>query len=187
MGDQPTRKRQRFLLHLAGGLIGGLLGLVLVGCTTGFQRPADPSEIQAPARLAAWHLALGESRMLQGRYRAAQRECDLVLAEYPGWADDQALLLLGMVLIHPGNPEQDVPQAAVCFQRLVDRYPGSDGVAAARTWLAMIAQLDENQRIIKSLANTSAVLEKQLKTEKDKRLHLEERLQQMKAIDLTME
>jgi len=180
--------RQCLLLHLAGGLIGGLLGLVLVGCVTDFNRPAaDASGIQAPARLAGWHLALGECRLLQGDYSAAQRECHTVLAEYAGWVDDQALLLLGMVLIHPDNPEQDAPQAAVCFQRIVDRYPESHGVAAARTWLAMIAQLDENQRIIKNLANTSAVLEKQLKTEKNKRHRLEERLQQMKAIDLTME
>ena len=187
MGDQPTRMRQRLLLHLAAGLIGGLFCLVWVGCVTDFKRPPDALENQAPARLAGWHLALGECRLLQGDYPAARRECHTVLAEYAGWVDDQALLLLGMVLIHPDNPEQDVLQAAACFQRIVDHYPDSHEVAAARTWLAMITRLDENERIIKSLANTSAVLEKQLKTEKNKRNRLEERLQQMKAIDLTME
>lgn len=187
MGDQPTRKRQRLLLHLAAGLIGGLLCLFAVGCATGFQSPADPPKNQAPARLAARHLAQGEYRLLHGDYAAARMASETVLAQYAGRVDAQALLLLGMVLIHPGNPEQDIQQAAVCFQRIVDHYPDSDGVAAARTWLALIAHLEENRRIVQSLANTSTVLEKQLKTEKDKRIRLEERLQQMKAIDLTME
>lgn len=187
MGDQPTRMRQRLLLHLAAGLMGGLLCLLSIGCTTGFDRPPEPQEIEAPARLAARHLAQGEYRLLQGDYAAARTACETVLARYAGWADDQALLLLGMVLIHPDNPEQDVQRAAVCFERLVDRHPESGEVAAARTWLALIARLEEDQRLVQRLASTSTVLEKQLRTEKGKRLRLEERLQQMKAIDLTVE
>jgi hypothetical protein len=107
--------------------------------------------------------------------------------QYPGRSNDQALYLMGMVLVHPENPEQDIQQAAVCFQGIVDRYPGSNLVAASQTWLALIDQLKENHGTVERLENASAALEKQLKNEKSKRVRLEKRLQQMKAIDLTVE
>jgi tetratricopeptide (TPR) repeat protein len=180
MGAKPTRKWKRFLLYLAGCLIGALL---IGSCTAGIFYPEDRN----PSITAARHLALGECRLLQGDYAAARWECDAILEQFPGQADDRALYLLGMVLVHPDNPMQDIDQAAACFQRIVDRHPNSDLVAAAQTWLAIIARLEENDRVVARMETASAALEQRLNAEKDQRLRLEERLQQMKAIDLTVE
>ena len=180
MGHKPTRKRQRFYLHLAGCLMAGFF---LTGCATVLPGPGD----QAPDRIAALHLAQGECRLQQGDFEAARRECDIVLTQYPDRSNDQALYLLGMVLVHPDNPRQDFQQAVICFQDIIGRYPDSGLVAASQTWLALIAQLEARQRTVEDLEGASASLKKQLKDEKDKRIRLEERLQQMKAIDLTVE
>jgi hypothetical protein len=94
---------------------------------------------------------------------------------------------MGMVLVHPENPGQDLQQATVCFRDILTRYPGSDLRTASRTWLALISQLEENRRTVEQLESKSAILNKQVKEEQDQRLRLEERLQQMKTIDLTVE
>jgi hypothetical protein len=60
-------------------------------------------------------------------------------------------------------------------------------VAAAETWLALIDRLEENEQFMERMQTTSLALEQQLKVEKRKRIQLEERLQQMKAIDLNLE
>jgi len=181
MGHKPTRKRQRFHVYIAGCLIGGLL---CMSCATGaFHAPGD----QDPAIIAERHLALGECRLQQGDFEAARRQCDTILARYPGRSDDQALYLLGMVLVHPDNPSQDIQQAAACFQDIVARYPDSDLRTASRTWLALISQLEESRHTVERLESTSATLKMQVKEEQDQRLRLEERLQQMKTIDLTVE
>jgi outer membrane protein assembly factor BamD (BamD/ComL family) len=181
MGHKPTRKRQRFHLYIAGCLIGGLL---FMSCATGAKRP--PANYD-PAVIAERHLAIGECRLQQGNFEAARRECDIILTQYPGRSDDQALYLMGMVLVHPENPGQDIQQAAARFQGIVDRFPDSDLVAASQTWLALIAQLEKNHDTVERLGIASTALEKQLKDEKSKRIRLEKRLQQMKTIDLTVE
>ena len=145
MGHKPTRKRQRFHLYLAGCLIGGFLCL---SCATGTIRPI---RAQDPAIIAERHLARGECRLRQGDFEAARRECDTILTRYPGRSEDQALYLMGMVLVHPDNPGQDLQQATVCFRDIVARYPGSDLGTASRTWLALISQLEENRRTVEQL------------------------------------
>ena len=180
MGHKPTRKRQRFHLYLAGCLMAGFF---IMGCATVLSSPGD----QDPDRIAARHLAQGKCRLQRGNFEAAQQECNTVLTQYSGSSDDQALYLLGMVLVHPDNPRQDLQQAVNCFQDIVGRYPDSDLVVASQTWLALIAQLEARQRLVEDLESASATLEKQLKDEKAKRIRLEERLRQLKAIDLTVE
>ena len=180
MGHKPTRKRQRFHFYIAGCLT---VGILFIGCATGLFGPGDRN----PKVIAERHLAQGECRLQLGDFEAAQQECDTILTQYPGWFDDQVFYLMGMVLVHPNNPLQDLHKAGVCFRGIVEHYPDSGLVAASQTWLALIAQLEARQRTVEDLESASAVLKKQLKDEKDKRIRLEERLQQMKAIDLTVE
>jgi len=181
MGHKPARKRKRFLLYLAGGLMGGLL---LGACTIG--RP--PMESHAPPLSDTRRILLeGDVLLLEGEYEAARREACLQLERFPGQADDRAFYLLGMVWVHPGNPRQDIHRADVCFRRIEDRYPDSPLLAATTTWRALIAQLGENEQSLAQMRTASLALKQQLKAETAKRRLLEERLQQMKAIDLNLE
>jgi hypothetical protein len=192
MGNKPTRKWKRFLLHLAVGLMGVFL---VGGCATGqvIHSPASPTSAPAihsqdsPASAAAQHLSQGEFLLLSGDYEAAQRQSCILLEQYAGQADDQALFLAGLVWIHPDNPNQNNHLADICFGRVVDQHPDSPLVAASETWRAMIGRMEEKEQMIERLAKVSLALEKQLKAEKDNRLRLEERLQKMKAIDLNQE
>lgn len=180
MGHKPTRKRQRVYLHLAGCLT---VGILFMGCATGVFGPRD----QDPSVMAARHIVQGKCRLQSGDFEAARQECDTILTQYPGRLDDQAFYLMGMVLVHPDNPRQDLHKAAACFRGIVAHYPDSALVAASQTWLALISQLDESQRMVERLETTAADLKKHVKAGQDQRRRLEKRLQQMKAIDLTVE
>ena len=125
MGHKPARKRKRFLLYLAGGLMGGLL---LGACTIG--RPPIGNHA-SPLSETGRHLLEGDVLLLEGEYEAARREACLQLERFPGQADDRAFYLLGMVWVHPDNPRRDIHRADVCFRRIEDRYPDSPLLAAA--------------------------------------------------------
>lgn len=160
-----------------------MAGFVLWGCAAGSAPPGQPGLYAT----AAHHLTLGECRLRKGDYQGARRESDLVLGRFPGRADDRALHLLGMVLVHPDNPEGDLSSSEDCFQRILDHHPDSPLVAAAQTWLALIALLEDRNRTIARMETTVPALEQRLKAEAQRRRQLEERLQQMKAVDLTIE
>lgn len=159
-----------------------MVSFLVGGCAAPYRHP--PVE-RDPEIIAARHLATGKYRLMQGDYEAARKEADTVLALYSDSMEDQALHLLGMVLIHPNNPGQDTQQALDCFQRIVNLYPNSEVAADASTWIAVIAEMEAKNRLVESLENDASVLEQKLNTEKRKRISLEERLQQMKVIDLT--
>jgi len=180
MGHKPTRKRKRFLLYIAGCLMGSFL---VCGCTTGMPITGD----HRPATAAARHLSEGEFMLRTGDYESARKESCILLEQFAGQMDDRALYLLGLVWVHPDNPQQDTYRADICFRRIVDQYSESPLVAASETWLAWIARLEQNEQFVERLKSTSQALEKRLKAEEGKRIQLEERLQQMKAIDLNME
>lgn len=180
MGHKPTRNRKRFLLYLAGGLIGVLM---VCGCTAGLSLPDN----RLPTGAATQHLSQGEFMLLSGDYESARKESCMLLEQFAGQVDDRALYLLGLVWIHPDNPQQDTHLADICFRRIVDQHAESPLVAAAETWLALIARLEENEQFVERMQTTSLALEERLKVEERKRIQLEERLQQMKAIDLNLE
>lgn len=180
MGHKPTRKRKRFLLYLAGCLMGGFL---VWGCTTGMPSP----RVHKPDNPAAQHLAQGEFMLLTGDYEGARKESCILLEQFAGQVDDRALYLLGLVWVHPQNPQQDTHRADICFRRIVDQHSESPLVAASETWLAWIARLEHHEQFVEHLKMTSRALEQRLKVEEGKRIQLEARLQQMKAIDLNLE
>jgi hypothetical protein len=181
MGHKPIRQRKRFLLYLAGGLMGVLL---LGACTIG---PPPIGNHAPPLADIGRHIEEGDVLLLQGDYEAARREACLQLERFPGQADDRAFYLLGMVWVHPDNPRRDIHRADVCFRRIEDRYPDSPLLAGATTWRAVIAQLEENEQSLAQMQTASLALKQQLKAEAAKGRLLEERLQQMKAIDLNLE
>jgi hypothetical protein len=122
-----------------------------------------------------------------GDYDAAHRDACVLLDQFNGQADDQALYLLGMVWIHPDNPRQDLGLADTYYRRIIDQYPDSSLVAASRTWRAVIADMEEHRRLTKQMETTSLALQQQLENEVNRRIQMEERLQQMKAIDLDLQ
>lgn len=179
MGNKPTRRGKRLFLHLAGFLI---VGLLLWSCTAGIP-PASRTDFPS----VECYLFMGKSLLARGDYAGAREQAEHVLEQFPGHADDQALYLRGMVLVHPANPQGDPRAAAAAFRRLVIGSPDSPLVAGARTWLALIAGLEHRDRAAERLKAQNQTLQEQLSDETKKRLKLEERLQQMKAVDLTVE
>ena len=179
MGNKPTRRRKRLHVHLAGFLI---LAFLLAGCTAGLRPPWQEDRPSATR-----HLILGECLLAKGDYSGARKQAEYVLQRFPGQADDRALHLMGMVLLHPANPQGDTQTGAQAFHRLVSHYPESPLVAEAQTWLAIANRLAESERSRVQLESENRSLQKRINAETDKRQQLEERLQQMKAVDLTVE
>jgi hypothetical protein len=152
------------------------------GCAAGL---APPLQLDRPSAIR--HLDLGECLLAQGDYAGARHQAEQVLEQFPGQADDRALHLEGMALVHPANPQADLQAGAEAFRRIVSHHPDSPLVVEARSWLAVIDQLAANQQAQERLEGDKRALEARLAVEKDKRRKLEERLQQMKAIDLSVE
>ena len=182
MGHESARARQCFYVHLAGCLMGAFL-IITAGC----QPKPLPTGGQSLAAEVDQRLSRGAIMLQNGDYDAARRESHLILNHFPGQADDEALYLLGLAWVHPDNPRQDIRQADRFFRRIVDEHPHSTLITAAQTWLALIAWTEECQKNRAQMETTSLKLKQQLKVEATKRNQLEERLQQMKAIDLNME
>lgn len=180
MGNKSVRKWKHLCLYLAGCLT---ICLVLGSCVAGLSWPQD----RRLATSTAHHLSRGETMLLNGDYGAAHKESCLLLEQFAGQADDQALYLLGMIWIHPDNPRQDLRLADSYYRRIIVHYPESSLVAASRTWRAVIASMKEHRQITEKMETTSLALRQQLKSEANRRIQLEERLQQMKAIDLDLQ
>lgn len=179
MGRKSTRKGERLYVQLAGFLI---FVFLVGGCAAGL---APPLQLDRPS--AVRHLVLGECLLAQGDYAGARHQAEHVLQQFPGQADDRALHLKGMALVHPANPQADIQTGAKAFRRIVSNHPDSPLVVEAQSWLAVISQLAENRQVQERLETEKQALEARLAVEKDKRRKLEERLQQMKAVDLSVE
>lgn len=180
MGDKPARKGQRFCLHFAACLTTALL---LWGCAGGRPSTAAPWQVSTPVR----HLTLSECLLMKGDYDGARQQAQIVLERFAGEADDRALLLLGMARVHPDNPQRDVQGAGGAFRRIVKDYPLSPLVVDARNWLALIDRMADCAHTVSQMAAAVDELEKRLAQETERRRQLEKRLQQMKAVDLTID
>ena len=76
-----------------------------------------------------------------GAVAAAQRVLSLSPRRPP---EDDALLTLGLIYAHPGNPKKDFTKSLEFFRRLVKEYPTSHSAEQGKIWIGM---LQENEKL----------------------------------------
>ena len=174
MGREPAGKGQRFLLHLAVGL----MGVFLIGGCRHFEAQTTPIE-----------------HLLQ-QAEACRRQQNFVCAdELLTPTSDQAITpddprviyLAGLVAADARNPARDLPAARYYFQRVVQNHPASPLAFDAAVWVGLLDELGSRAEALGRLQNANDRLQQEVGDHKAHLRRMEKRLERLKAVDLSLE
>lgn len=102
-------------------------------------------------------LVNSQKLLSQGNYEGALKENQRVLSLYGQHIlGDEALLNMGLIYAHPGNPKRDNGKAMFFFNKLTKEFPQSPFADQARIWLGMLL---ENQRLNQTVEKLQEVIE----------------------------
>ena len=126
-------------------------------------------------------LARNQKLLVRGDFEGFSKETQKVLSlsgsQPPA---DDALLNLGMVFVHPGNPKKDYGKSLGFFRKLLKDFPQSPWAEQARIWIAV---LQENEKVIQSNEKLTQTNEKL--TQANEKLN--EMIEKSKQIDIEIE
>jgi outer membrane protein assembly factor BamD (BamD/ComL family) len=90
------------------------------------------------------YLLRSQQRIAAGDYTGAVEENRKVLSIFAGGSlGDEALFNIGTIYIHYGNPAKDYKKSLESFERLINDYPQSPLLEKARTWVAMLREMEK--------------------------------------------
>ena len=127
MGNQRARQRKHFLFCLACCII---LLLGHGGCLY------YPEKWKSEE-----HLALSKHYMERGNFKASLKESQTALKLFPRSLGDQALFQIGLVYVHPKNPDKNLTNSKAAFQKLIDNYPNSNLKTQAQLWTIHLGRI----------------------------------------------
>jgi hypothetical protein len=179
MGRKRTRKRKRIFLCVAGLILGTVLGCASTEKRTerirvevvelrpaeeGKQAKLPPAEKSAQTETSPPEIAQGSAQGLllrarrllsQGDYEGSLKESErafsLAGGKVPG---DEALLHIGLVHAHFGNPKRDYAKSLAVLRRLLKEYPQSPWGEEAKVWVAV---LQENEKLSEMIEKSKQV------------------------------
>ena len=137
MGSEQARNRKHLFLCFACSI---MISLATDGCIH-FRIKQEGEE----------NLARARSLMSQGAFEASFRESQEVLRRYPQSQGDHALFQMGLVYLHPQNPNSDYQKSLVYFQRLKREFPDSHLRGEAEIWIFVLQKSLEKEQDIKAL------------------------------------
>ena len=169
MGSEQARNRKHLFLCLACSI---MISLVTDGCVH-FHIKQEGEEDLTRAR----------SLMSQGLFEASFRESQEVLRRYPQSQGDQALFQMGLIYLHPQNPNVDYQKSLGYFQRLEREFPDSQMRSEAEIWVSLLQKSLKTEedilgKAIKAKELQAKELEKQridLEKIQEKRRQIEEK------------
>ena len=132
---------------------------------------------------------LRQARQLfaSGNYRSALEINRNVLARFPLQLADQALFQIGLIYAHPHNPDRDYQKSYESFQSIVGRYPASPLRQDAEMWMAVVGQLNVQEKQVQELKLNREPLEKKVDAQKQKINQLQDQLERLKRVDIKIE
>jgi len=147
------------------------------------------------------HLAMARTLMAKGEYKASLMENEEVASLSPRALGDRALYQMGLVYLHPENPNADYYKSLKCFKSIIKKYPESIKKEEAAIWIAFIENLVDNNKNIDELNKKIDLLENtvQKKMKKIRKLRsrrnilraqktkLESQIKRLKEIDIGIE
>jgi outer membrane protein assembly factor BamD (BamD/ComL family) len=104
--------------------------------------------------------------MSQGLFKASLRESQEVLRRYPQSQGDQALFLMGLIYLHPQNPNVDYQKSLGYFQRLEREFPDSQIRSEAEAWISLLQKSLRMEEDIKALNEARNLKEKEIDRKK---------------------
>jgi DNA repair exonuclease SbcCD ATPase subunit len=107
-------------------------------------------------------LARARSLMSQGAFEASFLESQEVLRRYPQSQGDHALFQMGLIYLHPQNPNSDYQKSLGYFERLKREFPDSHLRSEAQIWIYVLQRLSEKEKDIEALKEVWMLKEKEL-------------------------
>lgn len=173
MGAERTRKRKHLFLHIACCMI----TLVSIsGCMHVWQK------WQAEDRLSN-----ARKFMSQGAYEEALQESKEVLRLYPHSMGDRALQMIGLLYVHPENPNRDHGLSLEYFERLIEEFPESHLKSETEIWIAVIQEIGTLQRDLAQANVNIEQMNKKLSMLESQIKELKDQIEELKKVDLGIE
>ena len=169
MGRKRTQKRKHFFLYPACLLTAFF---VISGCLH-FPIPKKWQGEQ--------HLEKARSLVARGEYEAALQESKTVLSKFPKSLAARALFQMGLIYVHPKNPNLNYQNSLASFQRIVTAYHGSGLRDDAQIWVLLIRQIVDEEKEIGNLKNKNTSLEKTVGADKKKIKNLQEKIKNLQG------
>ena len=105
-------------------------------------------------------LTQGHRLLAQGNYEGAAGENQKILSfSDPRSPKDEALLNLGLIYAHFGNPQRDIEKSIDFFKKLLKSYPKSPLAEQAKMWILILQENEELNRLIQKLKQVDIEVE----------------------------
>jgi tetratricopeptide (TPR) repeat protein len=106
------------------------------------------------------HFLRGQALLSQRNFEGALTEFQKVLSLPPDIPlKDEALLNMGLVYAHFGNPQKDLEKSLEFFKRIIKHYPKSPLVEQARIWVGMLEENEKLNQVIRKLKQVDIEIE----------------------------
>ena len=106
------------------------------------------------------HLLRGQALLSQRNYNGALAEFQKVLSLPPDKpSKDEALLNIGLVYAHSGNPQRDLEKSLEFFKRLIKHFPKSSLVEQAKIWVGILEENEKLNQVIRRLKQVDIEIE----------------------------
>jgi TolA-binding protein len=146
MGGKRSGQGQRFYLSVA------CIILFLIAACVPDKKVIDPcydrAEPVSGGSAAGNHLTDVRSYLaagdFEGAMEASQSALDRSPKEPPG---DEALMNLGLISAHYGNPKKDYKKAQAYFTRLVREFPNSPLAEEAKIWVSVLQSFEKAKQV----------------------------------------
>jgi tetratricopeptide (TPR) repeat protein len=150
-GQDMGRKRIRAWKYVYF-CITGLMFLPLFGCEA-VKHTSLRNEAQE-------HLLCGQILLSQRNYDGALAEFQKVLSLPPDKPlKDEALLNIGLVYAHFGNPQRDPEKSLEFFKRLIKHFPQSSLVEQVKIWVGILEENEKLYQVIQRLKKVDIEIE----------------------------
>jgi DNA repair exonuclease SbcCD ATPase subunit len=151
-------------------------------------------------------LEKGEKLVIKREYKEALIEYEKVLRIFPKVSPgDNALFHMGLIWLHPDNPQRDYEKSLISFQRVIHDFSQTRLREKARVLSYVVAELIRSENDIKKLKESADSLQNRLRKENGERANtlkkqieeleklkgqlkeLKGQLEELKEIDIVIE
>lgn len=174
MGEKRAGKRKHLFFYCTCFLATLLIG---IGCaaTLNFQKRLQAVE----------SLEKGENLVIKREHKKALIEYEKVLRLFPKVSPgDKALFHMGLIWLHPDNPQRDYEKSLISFQRVIHDFSKTRFREKAKVLSYAVAELIRSENDIKKLKESADFLQNRLRKELEK---LKGQLKELKEIDIVIE
>lgn len=173
MGEKRARKRKHLFFYSTCFLAILLIG---IGCaaTLNFQKRLQAGE----------SLEKGENLIIKGEYKEALIEYEKILRLFPKVSPgDNALFHMGLIWLHPDNPQRDYEKSLISFQRVIHDFPQTRLREKAKVLSYTVAELIRSENDIKKLKESADFLQNRLRKENEERANtLKKQLKELEKL-----